>query len=121
MNVRQALPGEHLSPSCGHHCGVRSAAEEGSRLTFIGHCRCPECICLLADYPSHVNIEIIEDPAQPPGTARLVSGDSEATITGLAPRTPMCDSWAPGLMLDRSPVILAIDPETAQRLAEDGV
>jgi hypothetical protein len=32
---------------------------------------------------------------------------------------PMCDSWAGSL--DRNPVILAISPDTARRLADDGV
>lgn len=72
MSIRQALPGEHLSPACGHHCGVRSNADGGS-LTFIGHCPCADCICLYADYPLIVNIPMI--------TA------SENR------HVPMCDSW----------------------------
>lgn len=71
MSIRQALPGETLSPSCGHHCGVRSTADEGSH-TFIGHCGCPECRCPFADYPA-VSIPSIETP--------------------LGRRVPMCDSW----------------------------
>ena len=94
MSIRQALPGEHLSPTCGHHCGVRSTADEGTR-TFIGHCGCPECICLYADYPSSavINIPMIIDPDQPPGTMTLTSGNSKATVTGIQRRVPMCDSW----------------------------
>jgi hypothetical protein len=70
MSVRQCLPGEHLSEQCGHHCGVRSSADEG-KMTFIGHCPCPECLCLLAEYPSTVNIPAIEPEL----------------------RVPMCEQW----------------------------
>lgn len=73
MSIRQALPGEHLSPTCGHHCGVRSTADEGTR-TFIGHCPCADCICLYADYPKIINT--INIPA-----------------IELVRRVPMCDSW----------------------------
>ena len=76
MSIRQALPGETLSPSCGHHCGVRSTADEGT-LAFIGHCGCPECRCPFADYPAHVNIPVIETGAE----------------ILLKARVPMCDSW----------------------------
>jgi hypothetical protein len=93
VSIRQALPGEHLSPCCGHHCGVRSTADEGS-MRFIGHCSCPDCICLYADYPTHVNIPaIMTSEDQSAGTATLTSGNSQVTITGLARRVPMCDSW----------------------------
>lgn len=68
MSTRQALPGEHLSPGCGHHCGVRSTADEGS-MTFIGHCGCGECACVFADGPA------------PPAWALP------------ARSVPMCDSW----------------------------
>lgn len=46
MSTRQAQPGERLSDQCGHHCGIRSSADEG-KLTFIGHCGCAECNCEL--------------------------------------------------------------------------
>jgi hypothetical protein len=97
VSIRQVLPGEHLSPQCGHHCGVRSAAEEGSRLTFIGHCVCAECRC----------------PMSMEGTISIPAID--ASQRGV----PMCDSWAHGLDMD--PVILAIRADTARRLADDGV
>jgi len=42
--MRVIHPGERLSSDCGHHCGIRSAADEGKG-TFIGHCSCPECGC----------------------------------------------------------------------------
>jgi hypothetical protein len=68
MSTRQALPGEHLSPSCGHHCGIRSTADEGT-LSFIGHCGCDECRCVFAGEP--------------------------VTVSGypMARGTPMCDRW----------------------------
>lgn len=79
MSVRQALPGEHLSPQCGHHCGVRSTADGGEAArTFIGHCSCPDCICLFADYPGHVSIPAVEFITDQAGTGR---------------RVPMCESW----------------------------
>jgi hypothetical protein len=65
MTIRPVLPGEHLSPDCGHHCGVRSAADEGQR-TFIGHCDCGECRCPMA------------------GELLLISSGHGV---------PMCDSW----------------------------
>jgi hypothetical protein len=71
VSIRQVFPGEHLSPSCGHHCGVRSAAEEGTRLTFIGHCGCPECICLFADYPGTVSIPAAETEWRVPMCGQL--------------------------------------------------
>jgi hypothetical protein len=89
VSTHQAQPGERLASGCGHHCGIRSSADEG-KLTFVGHCPCPECACVLA---AEIHIEIIEDPCQPPGTARVVSGEYEGLITGLEPRVPMCESW----------------------------
>jgi hypothetical protein len=78
MSTRQALPGEHLSPSCGHHCGIRSTADEGT-LSFIGHCPCPECGCIYAD-----------SPWADPGYTGIK--DDIAAIAR-PPRTPMCDRW----------------------------
>lgn len=76
MSIRQALPGEHLSPGCGHHCGVRSTADEGS-MAFIGHCTCSECMCPYSG-PDHVSIPAVEWIADQDGMKR---------------RVPMCDSW----------------------------
>jgi len=45
--IRQLAPGDpmRLGPGCGHHCGIRSSAEEGNKVRIIGHCECPECQC----------------------------------------------------------------------------
>lgn len=77
MNVRQIQPGERLSPDCGHHCGIRSAAEEGSRLTFIGHCTCDECRCPMSG-PWLVNIPAIDTERRLPMCMSLTGGDTMA-------------------------------------------
>lgn len=86
MSIRPVRPGgDRLTGSCGHHCGIRSAADEGG-LTFIGHCPCDECTCIWAV------VEVVVDEAQPPGEVRLVSGNSEVTMINVAGR-PMCWGW----------------------------
>jgi hypothetical protein len=85
VSTHQAQPGERLASGCGHHCGIQSSADEG-KLTFVGHCPCPECACVLA---AEIHIEIIEDPCQPPGEIRLESGWKRQGWQGV----PMCESW----------------------------
>lgn len=84
MSTRQALAGEHLSPTCGHHCGLRSTADEGKR-AFIGHCPCDECRCRYA------LIEVVIDPDQPEGTITLVDRIAHPWVPERG--VPMCDSW----------------------------
>jgi hypothetical protein len=107
MSHRIAQPGEQvsLSPGCGHHCGIRSAAEGGeAAIKVIGHCGCAECTCPLdgAQVEGSVlgsaripmcdgwSVTVITDDRIPPGGALVVSGESMAawSFTPASPQEP---------------------------------